>query len=114
MIKLSLSRLSVAVGGLAMSLTVGAGVASADPDLGAIVDSTCNYSQVAAALRAQGPTVTAAFDASPETQSGLRSFLAAPADKRVEIAQQIQSEPANQPYLGIIQQAFNTCNNYPS
>ena len=55
MIKLSLSRLAVAVGGLALSLTAGAGVASADPDLDPIVNTTCSYTQVMSALSAQDP-----------------------------------------------------------
>ena len=46
MIKLSLSRLALAVGGLALSLTAGAGVASADPALDTIVNTTCSYTQV--------------------------------------------------------------------
>ena len=53
MIKLPLSRLAVAVGGLALSLTAGAGVASADPVLDPIVNTTCSFPQVMAALNAQ-------------------------------------------------------------
>jgi hypothetical protein len=73
MIKLSLTRLAVAVGGLALSLTVGAGVASADPDLGPIVNTTCSYPQVMAALNAQDPAAAAQFNASPMAQSALPS-----------------------------------------
>lgn len=112
MTKLSLTRLAVAVGGLALSLTAGAGVASADPDLGPIVNTTCSYEQFVAALNAQNPTVAAAFNASPQMQSGLRQFLAAPPNQRQQMAQRMASAPANQPYLGIVRQAFTTCNNY--
>ena len=55
MIKPLLTRVGVAVGSLALSLTAGVGVASADPDLGSAVDSTCTYSQFVAALNAQDP-----------------------------------------------------------
>jgi hemophore-related protein len=110
--KLSLTRLAVAVGGLALSLTAGAGVASADPDLDPIVNTTCSYDQFAAALNAENPQAAAAFNSSPQMQSGLRQFLAAPPSQRQQMAQRMASIPANRPYLGIVQQAFNTCNNY--
>lgn len=112
MIKVSLTRLAVAVGGLALSLTAGAGVASADPDLGPIVNTTCTYPQFVSALNAQDPAVAAAFNASPRMQSGLRQFLAAPPNQRQQMAQQIESAPGAQQYFGLIQQVFNTCNNY--
>ena len=53
MTKLLLTRLGVAVGSLALSLTGGAGVASAGPDLFSAVNSTCTYSQFVAALNTQ-------------------------------------------------------------
>ena len=110
--KLSLTKLAVAVGGLALSLTAGAGVASADPDLGPIVNTTCTYEQFVAALNTQNPAAASAFNASPKMQSGLRQFLAAPPDQRQTMAQQMANAPANRPYFGIVQKAFNACNNY--
>jgi hemophore-related protein len=109
--KLSL-KLAVAVGGLALSLTAGAGVASADPDLGPIVNTTCSYEQFVAALNAQNPAAASAFNSSPRMQSGLRQFLAAPPSQRQQMAEKMASAPANRPYFGIVQQAFNTCSNY--
>jgi hemophore-related protein len=108
MIKLSLTRLAVAVGGLALSLTAGAGVASADPDLGPIVNTTCTYSQAVSALNAQDPAAAAQFNASPPTQSYLRQFLASPPSQR----QQIAGSPGAEEYFGLLQQVFNTCKNY--
>jgi hemophore-related protein len=105
MINLSLSRLAVAVGGLALSLSAGAGVASADPDLGPIVNTTCSYPQVMAALNAQDP-------ASPASESFLRQFLASSPNQRLRTAQMMQNAPGAQQYFGLIQQVFNTCNNY--
>jgi hemophore-related protein len=112
MIKMWLTRMSVAVGGLALSLTVGAGVASADPDLGPIVNTTCSYPQVMAALNAQDPAAAAQVNASPMAQSALRQFLAAPPSQRLEMAQQMQGSPRAQQYFGVIQQIAATCNNY--
>jgi hemophore-related protein len=110
MIKLSLTRLAVAVGGLALSLT--AGVASADPDLGPIVNTTCSYPQVMAALNAQDPAAAAQFNESPMSQSYLRQFLASPPSQRQAMAQQIAGSPGAQQNSGLIQQVFNTCNKY--
>src|SRR5277367_4760172 len=85
MATLSLTRLAVAVGGLALSLTAGAGVASADPDLGPVVNTTCSYSQFTAALNAQDPAAAANFNASPVAQGYLRQFLAAPPAQRQQM-----------------------------
>jgi hemophore-related protein len=104
--KLSLTRLAVAVGGLALSLTAGAGVASADPD--PVINTTCSYSQVVAALNAQDPEGATEFNASPEAQSYMRSFLAAPPGRRQQMIQQVQGTPI----FAEIQMLANTCNNY--
>ncbi|MGH3559026.1 MAG: hemophore-related protein [Mycobacterium sp.] len=110
--KVSLTRLAAAVGGLALSLTAGAGVASADPDLGPIVNTTCSYPQAVAALNAENPQAAAEFNASPATQSFLRQFIASPPGRRMQMVQQIERAPGAQQYVGVIQQVFATCNNY--
>jgi hemophore-related protein len=92
MAKLSLIKLAVVVGGLTLSLTAGAGVASADPDLGPAVNTTCTYDQ--------------------EMQAGLQQFLAGSPSQRRQIAQQIVSNPDTQPYIPTLQQTFATCNSY--
>jgi hemophore-related protein len=112
MIKMCLTRMGVAVGGLALSLTVGAGVASADPDLGPIVNTTCNYSQVMAALNAQDPATAAQFNSSPVAQSYLHQFLNSPPSQRMVMAQQLASSPGLQQNFGVIQQVAATCNNF--
>jgi hemophore-related protein len=112
MVKLSLTGLAVAVGGVALSLTAGAGVASADPELDPIVNSTCSYQQAVAALNAENPEAAAQFNASPATQSFLRRFIASPPNQRLEMAHQMQSTPGAQQYFGVVQQVFATCNNY--
>lgn len=112
MLTLSLARAAAGVGCLALSLTVGAGIASADPDLGPIITTTCNYGQVMGALNAESPQAAAQFNASPAAQAWLHSFLAAPPGKRQQMAQQAQSLPALQQYTGVIVRVANTCNNY--
>jgi hemophore-related protein len=112
MIQLSLTRLAVAVGGLALSLGAGAGIASAAPDLGPAINTTCNYPQLVAALNAQDPQVGQVFSQTPILQKGLRDFIAAGPDKRAIQAQNVASAPMFQPYIGTIAAAFDTCNNF--
>jgi hemophore-related protein len=112
MIKLSLTGLTVAAAGAALSLTIGVGSASADPDLGPIVNTTCNYGQVMAALNAQNPAAAAQFNASPFAQSALKQFLASPPSRRMAMAQQAASSPGAEQYFGLVQQVATSCNNY--
>ena len=106
--RLSLSKLGVAVGSAAVALTAAAGVASADP----VTDTTCNYGQVMAALNATDPATAAQFNQSPVAQSYLRKFLAAPPAKRVQMEQEIQAMPQAASFMGTIQQVATVCNNY--
>ena len=116
MVKLSLSKLSAAVGTLALLLTAEAGVASADPDLDPVINTTCNYSQVVSALNAQSPVAAAQLNGSPTAQAALRGFLDSSPDQRRQIAQELESKPESQPYVeqfaGLVVQVANTCNNY--
>ena len=112
MIKVPLIRLAVAAGGLALLLGAGAGIASAGPDLGWAVNTTCTYPQLVSALNAQSPQAGNAFSQSPIIQKGLQDFLAAGPERRQQVAQDVANAPAFQPYLGVIEQAFNTCNNF--
>lgn len=112
-IRTSLTKLAVGVAGLALAASAGAGIASADPDLDPIVNSTCTYDQLVAALNAESPQTAKLFNSTPTVQAGLRQFLAASPPERLQAAQQIQSQPGGLgPYLGVIQSAFTVCNNY--
>lgn len=108
MIELSRIKVAVAVGGLALTLAAGTGVASADPRLDSAVRTTCTYPQVMAALEAQEPMA----GSSPVLQDMLRQFLGAPTPQRQQMAEAIAGYPANQPYLGLLQTVFDTCNNF--
>src|ERR671934_249585 len=61
MMTLSLGKFAAAVGGVAVALSAATGVASADP----IIDTTCNYGQVMAALNATDPATAAQLNSSP-------------------------------------------------
>lgn len=112
MFHLSLTRLAVGLGGLALSLTAGAGIASAGPNLDSAINTTCSYPQLVASLYAQDPQVGQAFDSSPILQRGLREFVDAAPERRAKTAQDVANAPMFQPYLGSMEQAFNTCNNF--
>jgi hemophore-related protein len=112
MVARSWIRLAAAVGGLALSLVAGAGIASADPDLGPAINTTCSYPQVVAALNAQSPAAAARFNSSPSAQGWLQSFLASPPAQRAQMAQQAEAMPGAAKYIGLIGQIANTCNNY--
>ena len=75
MLTRSLTRLGVTVGGLALTLTAAAGIASADPDYGPMINTTCTYDQAVAALRAQNPMFATYLEQSPPNVA----FQASPA-----------------------------------
>lgn len=112
MATLSLTRLAVAAGSLALSLSAGAGFASASPDLGPIINTTCSYSQVTRALNAENPAAAAEFNAAPNAQQMLQVFLSSPPAKRQQMANMIQGMPEAQQYVGTISQVAGSCNNY--
>ena len=112
MVTRSFTRLAVAVGGLALSLIAGAGIASADPAMDAAINTTCSYPQVVAALTAQSPDAAAKFNTSPMAQGWLRSFLSSPPPQRAQMAQQAQGYPGAGKYIGLIGQIATSCNSY--
>lgn len=112
MATLSLTRLAVGICGLALSLTAGAGLASADRDLSPFVNTTCNYGQVIAALQAADPEAAAQFGSSPDSVAFLRQFLASPPSQRQQMAQMLASQPGADQEFGLVQRVFSTCNNY--
>jgi hemophore-related protein len=109
MIRLSLTKLAAAAGGVAFAFTAAtgvAGVASADP-MDAVINTTCNYNQVMAALNATDPASAAKFNRSAAAQSFLNNFLAAGPPQRAQMATQIPPS-----YMGVIQRVAGVCNNY--
>jgi hemophore-related protein len=103
--------LIVAIGGLAVSLSAGAGVASADP-VDVLINSNCTYSQAVAAINATDPAVAAQFNTNPMAQQVLRQFVAkSPAQRRADVAS-VQGTPAWNMYAGPILQAASTCSNF--
>jgi hemophore-related protein len=112
MAKHSPAGLVVVVCASALAWTTGAGVASADPDLTPLLNTTCTYSQAAAALNAASPDGGAEYAASPERQTWLHAFLDSGAEQRRQLIQQ-QAAAVNQ-YAAFLLTMANTCKNYPA
>lgn len=108
----SLTKSAVGACGMALALTAGAGIASADRDLSPFVNTTCNYGQVISALQAADPEAAAQFNSSPESVSFLRQFLASPPSQRQQMAEMLASQPGADEQFGLVQRVFGTCNNY--
>lgn len=111
MARLSLAKFAAAVGGLGVALTAATGIASADP-LDAVINTTCNYGQVVAALNATDPAAAAQLNSSPIAQSYLQRFLASPPPQRVQMAHQIQAMPQAAQYFNDVSAVAASCNNY--
>ena len=109
--RLSFIGMGVAAGAVAMSLGLGAGVASADP-FDSVVNTTCSYPQVIAALNATDPGAAAQFNASPVAQSYLQRFLASAPPQRAQMATQLQAIPGASQYIGVVSNVAGVCNNY--
>jgi hemophore-related protein len=109
---LSRTKVVVAAAGMALSLGIGTGIASAQPDVSAVVNTTCSYPQVVAALNQQSPAVASQFTSNPVAVAWVQNFLASPPAQRQQLIQQVQDIPAAQPYTGLVLQVVSTCNNF--
>jgi hemophore-related protein len=109
---LSTTKLVVCFAGFAFSLSAGVGIASAQPDVSAIVNSTCTYPQIMAALNDQNPEVASELNANVLSTLWLQSLVAAGPDQRAQMVQSMQDNPSLQPYVPVIYQVAGSCNKY--
>ena len=109
---LSRTNLVAVAAGLALALSAGTGIASAEPDLSTVVNTTCTYDQVIAALNAHSPADGAEFTSSPIAVNWLQSFLGSPVDQRQQMIQQVQSVPGAQAYTALVVQVASTFKNF--
>lgn len=112
MMKSSMTRLAGAGVGLALSVTAGAGIAFAQPDIGPMVNTTCTYDQAMAAVHSENPTAARYLDQSPPNQQFLRVFFASSPDERTSLLNQIKNNPGINQALPIFQQMMTSCVNY--
>jgi hemophore-related protein len=102
------TRLIAACGGLAAVVCVAAGTARAQPDVDAVVNSTCTCPQVMAALA--DPAPESATD--PVVNGWLEQLIASPPEGRRAMVAQVEGLPSLQPYADLIYRIAHTCNNY--
>lgn len=107
-----MKRMIVCSGGALVALAAGSGIAAASPDVETIVNSTCTYPQVMAALNAQSPEAAGQLSSSPVATSWLQQLVASPPDGRRAMIAQIQAYPQLESYTGLINQVAGSCNNY--
>ncbi|MTL16633.1 hemophore-related protein [Nocardia seriolae] len=109
----------------AVALALAPATASAAPaDLVApLLNSTCSFAQVDAALHDKAPALASFLDANPDTKAELKAkFDLSPAQRQAELDQYLKDNPdaANQaaadPRAGgiaaAIQQVADSCHNY--
>lgn len=108
----STMKMVVAVSGLSLALTTGAGIASAQPDVSPIINSTCSYPQVMAALNAEDPNMAGQVSSNPAMVAGLQNLISSPPEGRRQIVSQWQGVPALQAYIPLISRVVGSCNNY--
>jgi hemophore-related protein len=106
------TRLIVGFGALVLALIAGTGIASAEPDVNAIANSTCTYPQVVAAMNAQNPAAANQLSSSPMVTSWLQQLVASPPDGRRAMIAQAQTLPGFQPWAEFFNQVAGSCNNF--
>jgi hemophore-related protein len=112
MMKVSLTKLAAGVGGLALALTAGAGLASAQPNVDAMVNSPCTYDQAIAAVNAENPTAAKYLNSSPPNLQFIRVFLSSSKDERVSLLNQVKNNPGIDQAIPVFTQMMTSCVNY--
>lgn len=108
----TMTRVSVAFAGLALSLTAGVGIAAAEPDVSALVDSPCSFDQAMAAVRTENPLAAQYLDKYPANIEFIRVFLGSPRDERVNLLNQIKNNPGADVALPVFRQMLTSCTKY--
>lgn len=121
-------RTAVALGGLvAAGALLVPGTASAQPGLGGrLIETTCSFAQVDAAIHAEAPKLAERLDSHPDRKAKLQEFLGLPVDQRKQRAQQWidkhpnartkieekRNTPEGQQKIDKLRQIADTCHNY--
>lgn len=83
----SLVRIVAGIGVFAAVSMSGAGIASAEPGAGPLIETTCSYAQLMAALQVEAPEASARLAQRPDAQAKLQEFVALPVDQRKQRVQ---------------------------
>lgn len=117
-----------AIGGFAIATALGlvtAGPASAQP-AGPLIETTCSYAQIEAALQVEAPEASGRLAERPNAQAKIQELLALPIDQRrqrvksfmdrnpdvASMIAQKRNTPEGQDKLIKMQRIADTCHNY--
>lgn len=108
------TKVAAGLGGLALAMMAGSGIASAAPGDAVILNSTCTYPQVIAAANAQDPAATSALQSDPAANGFLQGLIASPpgSAERQQKIDFVRSFPQAAQFNGLISSVANSCNNY--
>jgi hemophore-related protein len=121
----ALIRAVVTFGGLMTAVSLSP-VASADPGDGPLIETTCSYAQLMAALQVEAPEASARLAKHPDAQAKLQQFVALPVDQRKQRLQQFldrnpdvranidqkRNTPEGQARIQMLAGIAATCHNY--
>ena len=115
----------VTFGGLMTAVSLSP-IASADPGDGPLIETTCSYAQLMAALQFEAPDASARLTEHPDAQAKLQAFVALPVDQRKQRLQQFldrnpdvrakidqkRNTPEGQAKIQMLAGIAATCHNY--
>jgi hemophore-related protein len=115
----------VTFGGLMTAVSLSP-IASAEPGDGPLIETTCSYPQLMAALQVEAPEASARLAERPEAQAKLQQFVALPVDQRKQRLQQFldrnpdvrakidekRNTPEGQAKVQMLAGVAATCHNY--
>lgn len=110
--RVSPKTVAVTVGAAALALSAGSGVAAAQPGMDRLINTTCSYPQVVAALNAHSPALAEQFAQARIAQTMVQQFIASPPERRQQIADQAMATSVGQQYFGSMVQVADTCHNF--
>jgi|EndMetStandDraft_3_1072993.scaffolds.fasta_scaffold03665_4 hemophore-related protein len=121
-----LVKVAAGIGVLTAVSLCGAGIAFADPGDGPLIETTCSYAQLMAALQVEAPDASARLAEHSDAQANLQAFVALPVDQRKQRLQQFldrnpdvrakidqkRSTPEGQAKIQMLAGIAATCHNY--
>lgn len=123
----SFAKSAVAIGGLMTAVLITpAWIASAEPGEGPLIETTCSYAQLEAALQVEAPEASARLAERPDAQAKLQGLIALPVDQRRQRLQQFldrnpdvrakidekRGTPEGQEKIQMLARIADTCHNY--
>lgn len=106
------TKVTVGCSALLVAGFAGSGIAAAEPNVDAIVNSTCTYPQVVAALQATDPVVADKVLTNPMMTGYLQSLVAADPNGRRSMIATLQAYPELAPYANTINAVAASCNQF--